>query len=134
MTKTSEEQALLNVNQQMLESVVSGDWTTYSSFCREDLTCFEAESNGSLAEGLAFHKFYFTLPTSSSTTDSSSSPINVTMVRPHVRWIGEDAAILSYTRLTQRMVDGVPMTASCCETRVWDRSSGSWQQVHVHRS
>ncbi|MFN5222506.1 MAG: DUF4440 domain-containing protein [Cyanobacteriota bacterium] len=134
MTKTSEEQALLNVNQQMLESVVSGDWTTYSSFCREDLTCFEAESNGSLAEGLAFHKFYFTLPKSSSNTDSSSTHINVTMVRPHVRWLSEHAAILSYTRLTQRMVDGVPMTASCCETRVWDRSSGSWKQVHVHRS
>jgi len=134
MKNTSEEQALLNLNQQMLESVVSGDWKTYSSFCRDDLTCFEAETNGSLAEGLSFHKFYFTLPFGSSETDTISSPINVTMVRPHVRWLGENAAILSYTRLTQRMVDGVPMTASCCETRVWDQSSGTWQQVHVHRS
>ncbi|MFM7653611.1 MAG: DUF4440 domain-containing protein, partial [Vulcanococcus sp.] len=36
----------------MLESVVRGDWTTYASFCSDDLSCFEAETNGLLAEGL----------------------------------------------------------------------------------
>jgi hypothetical protein len=50
------------VNQSMLESVVAGDWSTYASHCSNDLSCFEAETNGILAEGLNFHRFYFELP------------------------------------------------------------------------
>ena len=47
------EQQLICLNQTLLESVVSGDWLTYASHCSVDLTCFEAETNGVLAEGLA---------------------------------------------------------------------------------
>ena len=57
------DQALLSLNQTLLESVVVGDWDTYASLCATDLTCFEAETNCVLAEGLPFHKFYFDLPT-----------------------------------------------------------------------
>lgn len=128
----TKEQQLICLNQTLLESVVSGDWRTYASHCSLDLTSFEAETNGVLAEGLAFHRFYFELPEAAQS--SPPTPIQVSMARPHIRWINADAAVLSYTRLTQKMVDGAAVTASCCETRVWQRIDGSWKHVHVHRS
>ena len=125
------DQALLERNQALLDSVVRGDWATYAQHCSADLTCFEAETNGLLSEGLPFHKFYFDLPSDPS---AAATPVVVTMARPHIRWIGTDAAVLSYTRLTQKLVAGEPVTASCCETRIWQRLGDSWKQVHVHRS
>lgn len=124
------DQEILAVNQAMLESVASGDWTRYEAFCAEHLSCFEAETNGHLVEGLAFHKYYFELPSDG----TPPTPVTVTMARPHLRWLSDDAVVLSYTRLSQRLVNGEPITASCCETRIWERSNGNWQQVHVHRS
>ena len=56
------------------------------------------------------------------------------MSRPHVRWLSESTAVLSYTRLTQRQVNGDFITASCCETPIWQQIDGSWKQLHVHRS
>ena len=129
MTLTDRDRDILSLNQAMLESVAKGDWISYAAFCDDDLSCFEAETNGVLAEGLPFHRYYFELP-----ADSNSSPVNVSMARPHLRWLSEDAVVLSYTRLTQRLAGGEPMTTSCCETRVWQRQNGTWKQVHVHRS
>lgn len=125
------DQDILAINQAMLDCVVNGDWHGYASTCDSSLSCFEAETNGVLAEGLDFHRFYF--PNSSDPAGESSG-VNVTMARPHVRWLSDEAAVVSYTRLTQRVVDGDFITASCCETRVWQKLQGSWKQVHVHRS
>ena len=61
-------------------------------------------------------------------------PVSVTLARPHLRWLSEDAVVLSYTRLTQKLHNEEPITARCCETRIWQRSEGLWKQVHVHRS
>jgi len=129
MSPTDRDRDILSLNQAMLESVAKGDWISYAAFCDDNLSCFEAETNGVLAEGLPFHRYYFELP-----ADSNSSPVNVSMARPHLRWLSEDAVVLSYTRLTQRLAGGEPMTTSCCETRVWQRQNGTWKQVHVHRS
>jgi len=125
------DQHLICLNQTLLESVANGDWGTYARHCSDDLTCFEAETNGVLAEGLAFHKFYFDLPAD---PNSSATPIQVSMARPHIRWISSDAAVLSYTRLTQKVIAGAAVTASCCETRIWQRFGGDWKHVHAHRS
>ncbi len=131
MSPTDRDRDILSLNQAMLESVVKGDWSSYAAFCADDLSCFEAETNGVLAEGLPFHRYYFELPADG---NASPSPANVSMARPHLRWLGEDAVVLSYTRLTQRLSGGEPITASCCETRLWQRQNGTWKQVHVHRS
>ena len=56
------------------------------------------------------------------------------MARPHVRWLSEEAAVVSYTRLTQREADGVFITASSCETRVGQQFQGTWKQVDELRS
>jgi len=131
MSLTDRDREILQINQSMLESVVRGDWDTYAGYCSDDLSCFEAETNGLLAEGLPFHRFYFELPAPETT---GPNPVNVSMGRPHLRWLSDDAVVLSYTRLTQRLQQGDPITHSCCETRIWQRGDGRWQQVHVHRS
>ncbi len=131
MEFSARDRDILAENQAMLESVVRGDWDTYAGFCAEDLSCFEAETNGVLAEGLPFHRYYFELPGDG---QSAPAPINVSMARPHLRWLAENAVVLSYTRLTQKLNNGVPVTASCTETRIWQRQEGRWKQVHVHRS
>lgn len=128
---SNRDQDLLAINQTMLESVVRGDWATYAGLCSEDLSCFESETNGVLAEGLLFHRYYFELP---GDPGDQPTPVQVSMARPHLRWLSDDAVVLSYTRLTQRLSDGIPITSSCCETRIWQRRNGHWQQVHVHRS
>ena len=135
MNQSPRDREILALNQAMLESVVAGDWSTYASFCSEDLTCFEAETNGVLAQGLSFHRFYFELPTEpASNPGAKAVKPNVNMAGTYVRWISEDAVILSYTRLTQKLSNGEPITANCCETRTWQKLDGVWKHVHVHRS
>jgi len=131
LTASERDQEILAINQAMLDCVVNGDWHGYASTCDSSLSCFEAETNGVLAEGLDFHRFYF--PAS---TDATSEPsqVNVTMARPHLRWLSDSVVVLSYTRLTQRQINGDFITASCCETRIWQQIQGAWKQVHVHRS
>lgn len=134
MSAAPRDQEILERNQAMLDSVVRGDWSAYASFCNTDLSCFEAETEGVLAEGLPFHRFYFQQPVTTSVDSPDTPASQVTMARPHLRWLGDDAVVVSYTRLTQRWHDGTAHTSRCCETRIWQRLDGHWLQVHVHRS
>jgi hypothetical protein len=135
MTDNSRDAEILHHNQELLESVVRGDWERYASLCSADLTCFEAETNGVLVEGLPFHRFYFDLPGAATQASSKPpAPVHVSMARPHLRWLGDDAVVLTYTRLTQRLGADGPVTHSCCETRIWQKHANSWRHVHVHRS
>ena len=118
---------LLRLNQQLLESIVTGDWNTYQKLCDPTLTCFEPEARGHLVEGLPFHRFYFDL-------GAATGQRNTTMASPHVRLMG-DTALVNYVRLTQRTgPDGSPVTVPMEETRVWQRQGGAWKHVHFHRS
>jgi calcium/calmodulin-dependent protein kinase (CaM kinase) II len=122
-------QELLDLNQKLLVSIVSGDWKTYESLCDESITCFEPEACGQLAVGMAFHKFYFEL------ASAPQKPAKtVTMSQPHVRLMG-DSAVISYVRLTQSLdANGAPQTGRMEETRVWQKIGGQWKHVHFHRS
>ena len=91
-------------------------------------TCFEPEACGQLVQGMAFHKFYFDL-------GSSSGPRTTTMASPVVKFCGENVAVVAYVRLTQKLdASGNPTTAAMQETRVWQRECGRWRHVHFHRS
>lgn len=118
---------LLGLTQQLLDSIVQGDWATYEQLCDPTLTAFEPEAVGQLVEGMPFHHFYFRL-------GGVKGEHCTTMSRPHVRLMG-DVAVVSYVRLNQR-VDGAgrPVTRSVEETRVWQRRDGRWRHVHFHRS
>ncbi len=60
----------------------------------------------------------------------------VPCVQVHVL-AGGAAAVVAYTRLTQRVAaDGRATTTRAEETRVWERAggTGAWVHVHFHRS
>jgi calcium/calmodulin-dependent protein kinase (CaM kinase) II len=121
------EQSLLAANARLLQSIDAGDWATYAELCDERLTCFEPEAAGHLVEGLAFHKFYFDLP-------STGSPRLSSMIAPHVRVIG-DVGIVCYVRLVQKLdAARAPVTVAVDETRIWRRQGEAWKHVHFHRS
>ena len=124
---TADNDELLQLNQRLLECIAQGDWATYEKMCDPSMTAFEPEAQGQLIEGLEFHRFYFQLP-------GAIAPFNTTMASPHVRVMG-DVAALSYVRLNQRVAaDGTPSTKAVEETRVWQKQNGVWKHVHFHRS
>jgi dihydrofolate reductase len=121
---------LLELNQKLLVAIVSGDWNTYVSLCDPSITCFEPEARGQVVVGMPFHKYYFDLPAS-----PQKPAKQVTMSQPHVRLLGDSAAVLSYVRLTQSLdASGAPHTGRMEETRVWQKIGGQWKHVHFHRS
>lgn len=121
---------LLELNQRLLTAIVSGDWKAYEALCDPSITCFEPEARGQVVVGMAFHKFYFDLPCA-----GQKPAKNVTMSQPHVRLLGEGAAVVSYVRLTQSLdASGAPQTSRVEETRVWQKIDGQWKHVHFHRS
>ncbi len=119
---------LVDLTAQLLDSIGEKDWETYAQLCDVTLTCFEPETLGQLVEGLEFHKYYFDL-------EGAPAKRNTTLASPHVRLMGEDAAVVSYIRLTQKLDgSGNPVTVAVEETRVWQRIDGQWKHVHFHRS
>lgn len=119
---------LLQLNQKLLNAIVTGDWNTYVEMCDPSISCFEPEARGQVVLGMPFHKFYFDL-------GAPKSARLVTMSQPHVRLIGTDGAVLSYVRLTQSLdATGAPQTSKMEETRVWQKINGRWLHVHFHRS
>jgi dihydrofolate reductase/ketosteroid isomerase-like protein len=123
-------QQLLDLNQQLLVAIVNGDWKTYVALCDESITCFEPEARGQLVAGMPFHKYYFDLPAAPQKPSKQ-----VTMSQPHVRLMGDQAAVVSYVRLTQSLDGGgAPQTGRMEETRVWQKIGGQWKHVHFHRS
>lgn len=119
---------LIALTEQLLASIAEADWDTYERLCDPTITAFEPESCGHLIDGMDFHRFYFDL-------DSSDSPRQTSLINPHIRMLGADAAIICYTRLVQSLNDrGAPTSATCEETRVWQRQDGKWKHVHFHRS
>lgn len=118
---------LIVLTERLLKSIFDGDWKTYCELCDESITAFEPEARGHLVAGLAFHKFYFEL-------GSAPSRRHITLASPHVRMLGENAAVVSYVRLVQRSDESGVSTTATEETRVWERRDGRWRHVHFHRS
>jgi calcium/calmodulin-dependent protein kinase (CaM kinase) II len=119
---------LLDLNARLLKSIQDGDWKTYAELCDPTLSAFEPEARGHLVEGMEFHRFYFN-------PERKARPANTTMSSPHVRMMGENAAVLCYVRLVQTVDDaGQAHTRRGEETRVWERRDGVWRHVHFHRS
>ncbi len=127
MTHTTHDE-LVSLCQQVLDSIHAQDWDAYAALCHPTLSAFEPEGRGHLIEGLPFHKFYFEL-------EASGRAAQSTISSPKVRMLGDDAAVVTYTRLTQRVqADGSVPTGVAEETRVWQKCDGKWQHVHFHRS
>ncbi len=133
--------SILATNQQLLNSIATGDYDVYKKLCSEDLSCFEPESAGMLVEGLEFHKFYFDLGSKmteiyqNKPENGKYMPKNITMSNPHIRWLGQDAVVVSYTRVDQGVTaEGVPVTQTMSETRIWEVQNSTLIHVHFHKS
>ncbi|MBA61054.1 MAG: DUF4440 domain-containing protein [Planctomycetaceae bacterium] len=124
---TTEDELLL-LNEKLLESIDSNDYETYTELCDVNLSAYEPEAMGQLVEGLAFHAFYLTRQPGGAMKQS-------TICSPRVRMLGEDAAVVTFVRLSQKSAsDTGDSVASCEETRVWQKINGQWKHVHFHRS
>jgi len=121
------ESELIDLCQQLLNSVHEQDWETYTRLCDPSLSAFEPEGIGHLIEGLPFHRFYFEM-------ESTGYAKQSTISSPKVRLLG-DVAVVTYVRLVQRIAeDGSAPTVRFEETRVRERQDGQWRHVHFHRS
>ena len=127
MASDDDREEILGLTQDLLIAITSGDWDTYTQLCDPSLTAFEPEAMGYLVDGLDFHHYYFKV------RGDDSSPVQSTIVAPHIRVMG-NVAIIAYTRLTQRIGANGPMTTAMEETRVWERVDETWRHVHFHRS
>jgi len=122
------ESELIELTQKLLGSIGAKNWAEYEQLCDSSLTCFEPEARGHLVEGLEFHKYYFGL-------GSAAGNRNTTLCSPHVRLMGDNAAVVSYVRLIQHLdASGQAQTSKFEETRVWQKKNGRWVHVHFHRS
>jgi len=121
------EQELLELTQQLLDSIAAADWATYERLCDPTLTSFEPEGRGHLVEGMTFHRYYFEL-------GAGGGARQTTIASPKVRLMG-DVAVVSYVRLVQSIGEGgKPTTSAFEETRVWQMQQAQWRHVHFHRS
>lgn len=124
------ESEILDLTRKLITSIVNVDWESYVELCADDLTSYEPEADQHLVQGMGFHKHYFDMAGGSPYTG-----VTTTISNPHVRILSDDAAVITYVRLTQRVGDdGKSSTSATVETRVWQRIDGRWKHVHFHRS
>lgn len=122
----SDEQ-LLEMTQDLLDSIDNRDWPRYQELCDDTLTAFEPEAVGHLVEGMPFHEFYLAAGPDGAIRQSTISS-------PHVRQIAP-VAVVSYIRLVQLTTpEGHTSTTTMEETRVWHHQESGWKHVHFHRS
>jgi len=123
----SVEKELISLTQRLLDAIAGRKWATYDALTDPSITCFEPEAPHQLIEGPAFHRFYLS-------QQPPKAGLTTTIVRPHVRICG-DTAVVAYVRLIQSTADdGHTSVQAFAETRIWNRASGTWKQVHFHRS
>lgn len=120
------QEELLNLTEELIIAIGSHDWERYIELCDPTISAFEPEAVGHLVYGLDFHQYYFQL-------EAGETPAQSSLIAPHVRVMG-DVATVAYVRLTQKIVNGSPITVAMEETRVWQKQSGMWKHVHFHRS
>ncbi|XP_061815083.1 calcium/calmodulin-dependent protein kinase type II subunit delta-like [Nerophis lumbriciformis] len=124
-------QEVIEATQKLIAAIMDGDYDTYQNMTVPGLTSFEPEALGHLVEGMDFHRFIF---------DHVSIMVvgltHTTLLSPHVHLLGDNAACVSYVRLTQYAdpASGRLRTATSEETRVWHHRDGRWRNVHFHRS
>jgi hypothetical protein len=129
---------ILDLNQELLRSIVESDYPTYDSLVADDISCIEPEANQHVVLGKKFHKYYFDIygknRGDSSTTTTTGTNVNVTMSQPHVQIVGGGTvAIVSYIKLTQKGTETIQQS----ETRVWEKLgkyNDQWKNIHFHKS
>lgn len=121
---------IIRLTEQWIAYCTVGDFEAFTRLVDPGITCFMPGTCGNMVEGLDFHKFFFDNVVSRSAKSSNTYVLN-----PYVHLLGNSAACIAFTRLTQYIDrSGLPHTQQSEDTVVWLKRSSGWQIVHIHRS
>ena len=74
-------------------------------------------------EGLEFHRFYF--DNGSGLGYGSYTKCTSFVLKPHVHIMGDDGAVIAYTRLTQALTQDGQVT---CQEKIWNRTIWNFEK------
>ena len=126
MSETQQE--LIEVTEQMLEAINTGNVETYANLCVPELTCFEDVCHHRI-DGVEFHLSLIRQLAQS----PALRPTRCDILHPAVQ-IYDNTAIVTYTRLMTFNDAGSPRWSTCNETRVFVREATEWKMAHFHRT
>jgi len=111
-----------------LDSVFSGDVSTYEATTSEDLSLYEWWVTPHRQDGLDFHRFMI------EHRWAGTGEYRFDLLEPRLQLYG-DTAIVSYTfMLSRAKPEGGVEHRTHNESRVLIKRDGRWQIVHVHKS
>ena len=129
----SREQEIIKLTEQIITASTECNLEVLNNLCDQNITVFKPESLGNLLRGIEYSQFY--IDSINSSICDYSGYVNTSILHPKVYFLNDDAAWISYVRLTQ-FIDkkGEPRTMQHEETRVWNRKNNIWLNVHFHQS
>lgn len=145
--------------ERLLNALNQGDYDLFTRLCDPHMTSFEPENLGNLVDNMQYrllcldqarqlqrHLEQLSLGGAGAQlhAQQQAAPARQPgqqhyslMLNPSVYLLGDDAAFIAYTRLSQSfdLSTGRINVEQCEETRVWHRKDGNqWLCVHLHRS
>ncbi|OLS26090.1 MAG: hypothetical protein HeimC3_10630 [Candidatus Heimdallarchaeota archaeon LC_3] len=126
LTENEQIKEVKEVLMKILHGIQLRDNDTYKTYVKEDLTCFEPESQGFQIDGLDFHLFF-------GKVIPKPESYHLEIVRPTIR-VFSDTAYASYTLLVSKKQGVDVKISSANETRIFQKEDGIWKMIHFHRS
>ncbi|XP_057711374.1 calcium/calmodulin-dependent protein kinase type II delta 1 chain-like [Corythoichthys intestinalis] len=125
----AQKKEIIEATKKLLTAIAAGDLDAYKKMCHPSLTSFESESLGVLVKSTEFHRYFI------ENVVQQPGVSHTLIVSPYVHMLGEDAAYITYIRLTQNIgADKKGQTSRAEETRIWQRENGAWLNIHFHRT
>jgi hypothetical protein len=114
--------------QRHLESIFTRDAETYMATTDGDLSLYEWWVTPHRQDGLPFHLFMI-----ENTWAGTSAELRYDLWEPRTQIFG-NTAVVSYTFMLSKAVDGQISHQSHNESRVLVKGQDGWKVVHVHKS
>ena len=121
---------IINLTQELLDSMSKKDWVAYKYLVDDKSISLEPENKGSFIEGTDVQKFLFDLP------GNQDLKIKETIVNPNIRLIN-DISIICFKRLRQiyNIADKSNYTECFSSTLIWKKIPDvGWKVIHCHWS
>ncbi|XP_003387715.1 PREDICTED: calcium/calmodulin-dependent protein kinase type II alpha chain [Amphimedon queenslandica] len=119
---------VMKAQQALLMAIRCRDYEAYQKLCDSQVLSFLSTGGCRLLTGVEHHNFFF--------ANVPPYPAeNITMIEPHVQFLGDNAAYICYVRLSQHVdKTGRAGSSECKETCIWEKKEGQWKCVHIHTS
>ena len=130
MAENQDERAVWDALHRHLRSIYEGDTPTYTATTAEDLSLYEWFVVPHRQDGLPFHLFAIEHKWAKT---GDSADWRYDLLEPRLQRYG-DTAIVCYTFLLTRFVDGEMVQKHHNESRVLVKFAEGWKVVHVHKS